>query len=146
MSNICSHIFKKNLHLCTIIGSERRRRSRQIQIMTIRRRVKKAIRKRVSADAFFCDGLLSQVFLSLFSGWTSLLMGICSNDLSYSLHQFFRSFIKLKYRRELVCGGAQRRRTRQKTCSRLTAILIKIKFNHHLYVLSLLIDGSLILH
>ena len=46
-----------------MIGSERGRRSIQIQITTVRRRVKKAIRKRVSADAFFRDGLLSQAFM-----------------------------------------------------------------------------------
>ena len=44
-------------------NSEQGRRSRQMQIMTIRRRAKKAIRKRFSAGAFFCDGLLSQAFM-----------------------------------------------------------------------------------
>ena len=45
---------------------EQGRRRRQMQIKTVRRGMKKAIRKRVSADAFFRDGLLLWHFSALF--------------------------------------------------------------------------------
>ena len=111
MSNICSHIFKKNLHLCTTASSGHGRRSIQTQITTVRRRAKRRSASGLARAPFPRRAFAAHIFF-VYRCKTRLPLQskFCRYFAISSIA--FKFVYSIKNRRELVCGGAKRRRTR----------------------------------